>query len=955
MPRYLLLLATVLVFAVPAHAQDPDGDIDEESLLQKAKPMVRDLYLHPDAIDPELMLRAGLQALERQSPRILVLERGESELVVQVGDSTRSLDIGGVDLDTAFDHFESAVLWAHPLLGDEDITEDDLRTAALSGALRTIDRHSSVIAGDRLDDFNVRFKGTLVGIGARIGRRDGALRVVKPFPDAPAGRAGLQVWDVISHVDGVATEAMSVDDAVDRIRGPEGVPVVLRVERAGEDFPRAFVIVREQVLVPSVESALLSGDVGYVNIDHFSRKTSREFVDHLDALSKRATLQGLVVDLRGNQGGSMIHAARIVNNFVEEGTLVQTEGRSGGRVRGLTPKVPATAARKRYDGPVAVLVDRKTASGSEIVAGGIKFLERGLIVGSQTFGKGTVQKVYSLTSDVSMKLTVARYLLPGVKFINHVGVTPDVALGELWLDPDDPTVPDAFLEPPELFGLSAGEGGLDARLNPGAGRAPTAGGINATPALRLLFPRVLSSWLPREEVIADSSSPEASSGDGEGTLGGHDAADALTGPPEEPTGDAKVQSLLPGDVGDDQFNDLELRIAHELLLQAAPTDRRTELLAKAGPIVRRWQESQSRRLSEGLALRDIAWSPSRSPRWLDRAPALEDETESALAQPRPPLSVTLRLPEALVAGEQATATLTVRNDTDRSWKRLRARLESSSSALDNSSFVIGDLPPGGTSDNEMSLSIHSRVESRVDNWRLYLLDDDGPLGSPWEGTVTTQGLNPRQLQLRASTEVEPSASGGIVLHVDVHVQNASVDPTGEVRILFGNPPNETVERTERFRELPSLPPGEAATGRLSLKVRDPSALGIVPIRLRATDMASGRFTTLALELPTGAGLPLADWHTPARVRLPDLTSKGSAAGLHPVTGVVTSPSPLESVEVLVDGDKLFTRRFGAEEDVRQVNFDVDAPIDVGPNLVLVRTRTSDGIAWTERRWVLGER
>ena len=326
-----------------------------------------------------------------------------------------------------------------------------------------------------------------------------------------------------------------------------------------------------------------------------------------------------------------------------------------------------------------------------------------------------------------------------------------------------------------------------------------------------------------------------------------------------------------------------------------------------------------------------------------------------MARPRPPLSVTLGLPKALVAGEKATATLTVRNDGGRTWKRLRARLESTSGALDDSSFVIGDLAPGNQAISEVSISMSTRDESRIDNWRLYLLDDDGPLGSPWEGTIETQGLIPKQLLLRASAEVEPEPSGGVVLNVDVHIQNASAEPTGEIRILFGNPPDETVERTERFRTLPSLPPGTTTRGSLSLKVRDPAALGIVPIRLRATDMATGRSTILALELPTGAGLPLAEWHTPARATLPEFTVQGPAASLHPVAGLVTSPSPLESVEVLVDGDKLFTRRFTSGEDVREVSFAVDAPIDVGPNLVLVRTRTADGIAWTERRWVLGKR
>ncbi|MCO4770744.1 MAG: PDZ domain-containing protein [Deltaproteobacteria bacterium] len=968
MTPFRLLFALVAAAALgvalhsPATAQDADGDIDEESLLEKARPMVKDLYLHPDAIDPPRMLRTALQRLEHRSPQILVLERDDEALIIRVADeastetgSERVIRTADVDLETAFDLLESAVLWIHPQLADAEITEDDLRTAALTGALRTLDRHSSVIAGDRLADFNTRFKGTLVGIGSTIGRRDGALRIIKPFADTPAMRSGLQPWDAITFIDGVNTEPMSVNDAVDRIRGPEGVPVVLTVQRPEEEFTRVFVIVRDKVLRPSVESSLLSGNVGYIAIDHFSKKTSQEVVTALTGLttqSAQPSLKGLVIDLRGNQGGSMIHAARIVNNFVEEGMLVQTEGRNGGKVRGLTWKVPAKPARKRFDGPVVVLVDRRTASGSEIVAGGLKFMERGLILGRQTFGKGTVQKVYSLTDGVSMKLTVARYLLPGEKFINSVGVTPDVATGQLWLDPIDPTVPDEFVELASAVGLNSGDGGLDARRNPGAGRAPTSGGINAAPEMRLLYPRTLSSWgkVDEEEPTeVDAAHEEAGLENGAAA-----EVDEPTGPPEELTGDAAVRSSIPGDAGDERFNDVELRIAHDLLLAAKPTDRREELILAVRPIVASWQTTQAQRLATELGQRDISWTPTDDPRWLDRSPALDAETDTALAQPLPPLEVSLKLPEILNAGEESAATLTVRNTGERSWTRLRARLESSSEALDDASFVLGDLEPGAETSTELFLRLSSRAESREDVWRLYLLDDDGPLGQPWTGTLRTQGLPATPLLLRVATAVEPDPNGGIVLRADVSVRNESGGPTGDVRLFFGNPPDETVERIERFRNLDPIEAASERSGSLSLRVRDPAALGTIPISLRATDTRTGDSTTVSLELPTGAGLPPSEWYRPAKAELKH-ASRGSADKAVQVAGTVTSPAPLASVEVLVDRDKLYTRRVAPGDDVRTVPFMVQAPIDVGPNLVIVRTKTADGVSWTERSWVLGER
>lgn len=931
------LLASLLLLASSTVARAQDGAIDEETLLENALPRVESLYLHPDAIDPVKMLRAGLQALEHQSPRLLVLEEGEDALRIEVDGQTRVVPVDEVqDLAAAFATFESVSLWVDPLLDDPEVDLDDLRTAALSGALRTLDRHSRVIAGDSLDDFNTRFRGELFGIGATIGRRDDRMRVVKPFADAPAGRAGLQAWDAITHVDGVSTEAMSVNDAVERIRGPEGVPVVLTVERDGEDHPRIFVIVRDKVRVPSVDETLLSGNIGYVEIGRFSKKTSEEFVAALQSLREQAgDLKGLVLDLRGNQGGSMVHAARIVNAFSEEGLLVQTEGSDGNRVSGLTWKIPAQAKYKHFDGPVVVLVDESTASGSEIVAGGLKFLNRGLILGHQTFGKGTVQKVYSLADDVSMKLTVARYLLPGERYINSVGVTPDVMTGQFWLDGGNPTVPDAFVEPASLAGLEALDGGLDERHNPGAGRAPTTDASNRTPTLRLAYPRILDSWLAAQPAEGEATpAPEQS------------------GPPPEATGDARVRSRWPGDVGDAVFNDLELRLAHEILLASKPTDRRAALLSIAGPLVAQWAERQSERLKDALAEREVPWTPTTESRWLDRSPGSEAGVEARLLSPPPPLSARLELPEALVAGEEYIGTLVVKNTGEVTYERLRARLESSTGALDDASFVLGDLPPGAERRASITVNPSSRAASRLDTWRLYLIDDGGPLGGPFQGTVRTKGLPDARLSLRLRTELVAEPGGAVTVQARVEVRNEGPEATGDVRVLFGDPDDDRVERRQRWQTLEELSKGQVAGADLTLHVRDAAAVPVVSGRVIAQDMKTGSRTTVELEVPTGIPLEWTDWRIPPQVDFVKLPKK--AMGISPVEGTVVGNSPLAAVEVLVGGDKLFSRRVPEGEEVRAMPFDIAAPVQVGPNAVHVRIETRDGVSRTETAWVLGE-
>lgn len=928
---WILLL---LLLSSPALAQlDEAPEIDEETLFELALPKVEQLYLHPDAIDPTEMARAGIQAMEAIGPRVLVLETAPGELQVQVDARTQTFRIDDVTDLTGLRHrLEEVVAFA--VAGESGLDAEALRVEALDGLLRTIDRHSRLIVGGRLDEFDTRYKGTLVGIGARIGRRAGFLRVLLPFADAPAGRAGLQAMDIISHIDGQSTAAMSVEDAVDRIRGPEGVPVLLTIQRDGEEGRRVFVIVREKVLVPSVESERLDGGVGYVVIDHFSQKTSEEFASHVEAMSQAGELRGIIIDLRGNTGGSMRQSARIVNAFVEEGVLIRTEGRGNKPVKNLTPRVVAAKKSKLFDGPVAVLVNSRTASGSEIVAGGLKFLERSITIGTQSFGKGTVQKVYALRTTgqrASLKLTVARYLLPDDAYINSVGVTPDVVTGQVWLDAREPTLPDAFREPPANRGAGAGNGGLDARKNPGSGRAVLDEGINAGAVLRLWYPRVLDGWSQGD----DDDSAEPTSG-------------------ERPPGWADH----PGEAGDDLFNDMELRLAYEVL-RAAPADaRREELLDLAAPIVAEWQIEQGRRMQEAAAARALRWAPSKNPSWMDRAPARAERRQQELQAPPPAVEATLHLPEAFEAGADAVATLVVKNTSGGALQHLRARVESSTDILDGASFLIGDLDRGDTGRWELPLTISTGAPTRLDDWRLYLLDDSGPLGGPFLGVTATRGKRGPDLALKVSSAATPQEDGSVVIEASVSVRNESPGEATDVRVRFAEPADDDIERIERFRQTGVLKQGESETLTLSLRVRNPASHPDVEIRLRATDGRSGESTTVALHLPSSGASPPTPWLSPPTVTLRTPRDESLARGGvdYRVQGEVTSKLGLAYVEVQLGHDKIFSRSAEERHDKpTSIEFDAPAVLERGPNRVLVKARTADGVEIARSWWVLGEK
>jgi len=947
--RVLLPCLAALLLSLPGAAAAQD---DRARLIDLAVPKIERLYLHPEAIDPAAMAAAGLQRLERASPAVLVLEPTPGELTLSARGSTLTLRIDDlVTLDDARVRVLQGVDFvAAALADDEDIDLDDLEVEALNGMLRTVDRHSRLIVGDGLDEFNTRFKGTLVGVGARVGRRAGLLKIIEPFDDAPAGRAGLKAGDVVTHIDGHPTAALTVDDAVDRIRGPEGVPVVLTVERPGEEGRRIFVIKREKVLVPSVESELLSGGVGVITIDHFSQKTSQEFATHLTRLQEQdPDLRGLVIDLRGNTGGSMRQAARIVNHFVDEGTLVRTEGRTGGPVERLTPRIDADARYMRWTGPVAVLVDNRTASGSEIVAGGLKYLGRSVTIGSQTFGKGTVQKVYPLrkgAEPVSLKLTVARYLLPGDSFINSVGVTPDIMTGAIWLSPAEPTLPEQIREPASLSGHAQGNGGLDSRRNPGGGREPLTTGVNAEPVLRLWYPRVYDGWGPGaglgDHNPAPTDDPHADPDE--------DEAEAAEEPTPAPPG---WNDTLPGDAGEPMFNDVELRIAWEVLTRAGPDDTRNALLALAAPIVQEWREAQGDRMQEAASAASMAWRPE-PPGWMDRAPATEDAVQARLLQDAPAgVEATLHLPERFVAGEETSARLVVRNRGDEPLHHLRGLVESSGSILDEASFLIGDLQPGEERGWSIPVAVSTRYRTRLDDWRLYLVDDSGPLGGPFDGVAETRGADLPNLSMQVRTAVAPQADGSIEMLATIKVRNDGEGLAEGIRVHFGEPKLEGVERVERFTEIEELKPGESAEVELRLRVRDPS-VARVPIRLRARDSRTATATVAAVELPTASALQTG-WLAPPTIEMSAPHSSPSApparAGVGFVTrGKVRAKAGLASVEVRVGTDQVFSRELAGE---KELSVEAPALLEVGPNAVRVEVVTADGVEVTRYFYVFG--
>ncbi len=342
-----------------------------------------------------------------------------------------SLIIGGSNFKTAAgrEAYDKLKTFTEVLSLVESSYVDELDTqkliyGAIRGMLKELDPHSVFMTEDMFKEMQVDTKGEFGGLGITIGLRDDILTVISPIDDTPAWKAGIAAGDQITKVDGEPTKDMTITDAVKKMRGVPGTSVTITIMR--EDFtePRDFTIVRDIIKLKSVKSRILEKNIGYIRIINFQERTDNDLEAALTALwADNAELRGLILDLRNNPGGLLDQAVQVASEFLDQDQLVvSTKGRK--QSNNIEFKVRKPGGRTDY--PMVVLVNRGSASASEIVAGALQDWERAVILGSPTFGKGSVQTVIPLEGGLGLRLTTAKYYTPQGRSIQNTGITPDI-------------------------------------------------------------------------------------------------------------------------------------------------------------------------------------------------------------------------------------------------------------------------------------------------------------------------------------------------------------------------------------------------------------------------------------------------------------------------------------------------------------------------------------------------
>ncbi len=326
----------------------------------------------------------------------------------------------------------------------EEVDTKKLIYGAINGMLASLDPHSSFMPPETYKEMKIDTKGTFGGLGIEISVKDGILTVISPIEDTPAFKAGIKSGDQILKIDDKYTKDLSLMDAVKRMRGQKGSKVTLTINREGFEKPKEFPLVRDIIQVKSVKFKSLDDGFGYIRVAQFQEKTDEDLGKALQSLRKdNGSLKGLVLDLRNDPGGLLDQAVRVAEHFISEGELiVYTEGRE----KDSKMKFTSRKGAKEPNYPIVVLINSGSASASEIVAGALQDHKRAVVMGTQSFGKGSVQTIIPLSDNSGLRLTTARYFTPSGRSIQAKGITPDIIVERLELPQSDKKEPNHIRE-----------------------------------------------------------------------------------------------------------------------------------------------------------------------------------------------------------------------------------------------------------------------------------------------------------------------------------------------------------------------------------------------------------------------------------------------------------------------------------------------------------------------------
>ncbi len=827
--RGLLLVAltvVVIVLAVsPGFTPVEGGDNNSVrepfavGLLPELAEHLERNYLDPQKLaEPRELLRRAFVALETSVDEIYVENSDPDDPYVRVhiGNKVHVYDLLTVDrlseavpmLNALFRYIQNNY--------EGELSVRDIQYDVLNGFLTGLDPHTLVFSPKEFEDFSVHIEGEIAGVGMYVGTRDGKLTAVEILKGTPAERAGFQRGDVIVQIGDESTVNMTVLEAVDIIRGPIKSTVTLTVKRKSKDDPKkvetlAIDVVRERVVIKSVESSLIrdwkgpglgSADapVGYVSIRNFDKNTTSGLVEHLEKLSEQnegKPLAGLILDFRGNSGGLLDQAVKMCDLFLKEGDVVVQayRGRLANRQR-------AVDDGSEPEMPLVVLGDERSASGAEIVIGALQRNDRAVVLGTRTFGKGSVQQLHPLHSVApkvaQLKITVSEYLIPGDISIQENGVVPDIRAIPVVLNGDLTA---------EEFDLFPDEDRLSERN----------------------YNRRIVSRFARDEKPAHTIK-------------------YLHVPEEyDPDNDLFVRGELT------PTTDKLVTVALSVLEELRETPKRSEMLAEKSAAIRTLGDSLFGEIVTKLGELGIDWTAGPAP----ERPSVELSLSTKLIQePSGDEEDPVPINKLLVTAK-------LKNRGDETLYRVKGRSSSDYVFYRDREFLFGKIEPGATVERSLRVTLPYFPIARSDVMGVELSGHDNAVFATAETAIALSGAGRPRFSISTSlVDRETDAalghlSPGREVRLRAVVTNTGNGPSHKGALILRNETGRQIFLTKGRIEFKDLAPGEESVAEFEFSVRDGEPVSEYELEVAAIDTYAGASISRRLKIPSedDGGLP----------------------------------------------------------------------------------------------------
>ena len=745
-----LELDTKEVRAAPGRPAIAKHDLAALKIFNITLVRIKDRYVDPGRVDPKKMLYAALDGVQFNIPEVLVEpDPAHNKVKVTVNDKPEIFETDDVDspwrlaakLKKVFRFIEAN------MNAGADLAK--VEYAAVNGMLSTLDPHSILMDPEQARDMDMSTSGKFGGLGIVIRMVDSKLMVIKPMKGTPAYRKGIKAGDHIVRINTENTENLTSNEAVDRMRGDPKTGVTLWISRKGTEGLMRFDLIRDIIRMTQVEHKLLDKHVGYVKVKQFSKGISSDVADAMRQMSAQGATSW-ILDLRGNPGGLLEEAVQLSDLFVDSGTVVTTVSGRDREARRAEHGFGDTTS------PFAVLVNSGSASASEIVAGALKNLDRAVIIGTRTFGKGTVQELYDNEDKSKLKLTIAQYLTPGDRSIQNLGIVPDIALQRMYV-PEKNDAPEDFIRllPPTR---TYGEKDLDATLVSSYAKDTD------KPAYEVPF------------IVERKKQPQP-------------GEPPAVKPPDDDEDDE--------DDEDEIVEDFEMRFAKEVVSNVSVAAR-PKVVAQAKKVVERIRGEEEKKLVAELQKLGIDWT----------GPAAVAEAGPAN------LEVSLQTAQNVKAGEVVTVTATVKNTGQGTAYRVLPRIHSDDNVFDDTELPVGKVNPGETKTFAAKLRVPKDSLDRKNRLGIEVREARNAVARIVPTEVQVEAA-PRPVFAYAYQLIDDGNGDGLVqrgekYRLQVSLKNTGAGPTSKATVLLRNATGDGVVLKNSRIELKdaSIAPGQ---------------------------------------------------------------------------------------------------------------------------------------------------